>query len=52
MERRGNHPSNEPALGLYAKLGFEQFNVRKRYYPVSADDQTTREDALVMRLAL
>ena len=34
---------NESAIGLYLSLGFEQIDVRKRYY------QPSGEDALVMR---
>lgn len=45
-------PSNLRALSIYRRFGFRDHGLRKRYYPVSADDQTTREDALVMRLAL
>ncbi|MBX3229882.1 MAG: ribosomal protein S18-alanine N-acetyltransferase [Labilithrix sp.] len=37
--------SNEPALALYRSLGFEEINVRRRYY----DDG---EDAIEMMLAL
>ncbi len=37
--------SNAAAIALYERLGFEQFNVRPRYY---ADD----EDAVEMELAL
>jgi len=40
--------SNEPAIGLYRELGFEQIEQRKNYYP-AADG---REDALIMRLIL
>lgn len=41
-------PSNQAALQLYQKLGFEGIALRRGYYP--ADDG--REDALVMRLKL
>lgn len=37
---------NEPALGLYRSVGFEQIGLRKRYYRVSgADAYTMRRDA-------
>jgi ribosomal-protein-alanine N-acetyltransferase len=36
---------NEPAIGLYASLGFARVGVRKRYYRVSgADAYTMRRD--------
>ena len=35
--------SNEPAIGLYEKLGFEQAGRRKNYY------RNPREDALILR---
>ena len=40
-------PTNESALSLYQKLGYDQIGVRKGYYPA---DITTgiREDAIVM----
>lgn len=41
--------SNEAAIKLYHKTGFEKIGTRKRYYP-GLDG--TREDAIVMRLAL
>ena len=38
---------NEPAIGLYASLGFEKVAVRKRYYRVSgADASTVRRDSV------
>ena len=37
---------NEPALALYAKYGFEQIGLRKRYY------QPEDVDAYTMRLVL
>ena len=37
---------NEAAIGLYLSLGFEQIDVRKRYY------QPSGEDALVMRMPI
>ena len=37
---------NESAIGLYLSLGFEQIDVRKRYY------QPSGEDALVMRMPI
>ncbi len=45
-------PSNTRALGIYRRFGFREHGLRRRYYPVSADDQQTREDAIVMRLQL
>jgi ribosomal-protein-alanine N-acetyltransferase len=44
LEVRG---SNEPALALYRKLGYERIGVRKGYYPANALNGM-REDALVM----
>ena len=40
-------PSNEPAVALYQKLGYEQIGLRKNYYPAS-QQSGEREDALVM----
>lgn len=40
-------PSNESALKLYQRLGYEQIGVRKNYYPVDATSGL-REDALVL----
>lgn len=45
-------PSNTRALAIYRRFGFREHGLRRRYYPVSADDQQTREDAIVMRLQL
>jgi ribosomal-protein-alanine N-acetyltransferase len=39
-------PSNEPALRLYERMGFETVGLRRNYYPAAIG----REDALVMRL--
>ena len=40
-------PSNNAAVSLYQKLGYEQIGIRKNYYP--ADPKLgIREDALVM----
>lgn len=41
-------PSNKAAIGLYAKLGFNEISVRKDYYPVAEG----REDALILALSL
>lgn len=41
-------PTNEPAIAMYEKLGFEAFALRKAYYPA----REGREDALVMRVLL
>lgn len=41
-------PSNESALALYRKVGFEMIGRRKGYYPAC----NGREDALVLRLPL
>ena len=42
-------PSNECAIAMYRDYGFEQIGQRKNYY---AGPDQTREDALVMRMAL
>jgi ribosomal-protein-alanine N-acetyltransferase len=41
-------PSNEPALRLYQRYGFERIGVRPGYYPAVGG----REDAVVMRVPL
>ncbi len=41
-------PSNTPAIGLYESMGFNEFSVRKGYYP----SENGREDAILMGLAL
>ncbi len=41
-------PSNQPAIRLYERCGFETIGRRKGYYPAAKG----REDAIVMRLAL
>ena len=41
-------PSNEPALGLYQKHGFNEIGVRRNYYPANEG----REDALILALSL
>lgn len=40
--------SNQRAIGLYERLGFEQDSVRKNYYPTA----TGREDALLMSVVI
>ncbi len=42
-------PSNDQALAVYKKMGFDQIGLRKNYYPAG---EQAREDALVMRLVL
>ncbi len=42
-------PSNQRALTIYTKYGFQRIGVRKNYYPAA---HSTREDAIVMRLPL
>jgi len=42
-------PSNERALDLYQRYGFEQIGRRKGYYPAGGQ---LREDAIVMRYML
>ena len=42
-------PSNERALEVYRRFGYEQIGRRKGYYPAGA---AGREDAIVMRLDL
>lgn len=41
-------PSNKSAIALYEKIGFNEFSVRKGYYPAAKG----REDAILMGLAL
>lgn len=41
-------PSNTAAIGLYESMGFNEFSVRKGYYPA----ESGREDAILMGLAL
>jgi [ribosomal protein S18]-alanine N-acetyltransferase len=41
-------PSNEPALRLYRRYGFERIGLRPGYYPAALG----REDAVVMRVPL
>lgn len=41
-------PSNTAAIGLYESVGFNEFSVRKGYYPA----HNGREDAILMGLAL
>jgi ribosomal-protein-alanine N-acetyltransferase len=41
-------PSNEPALRMYQRYGFERIGTRRGYYPAHGG----REDAIVMRIAL
>lgn len=50
LKKRGSHAlmlevraSNEPAIGLYEKLGFAQVGCRKNYY------RNPKEDALILR---
>ena len=42
-------PSNQRALSIYTRYGFQRIGVRKNYYPAA---HGTREDAIVMRLPL
>jgi ribosomal-protein-alanine N-acetyltransferase len=41
-------PSNKAAIGLYESIGFNEFSVRKGYYPGA----NGREDAILMGLAI
>lgn len=41
-------PSNKTAISLYESIGFNEFSVRKGYYPAAKG----REDAILMGLAL
>lgn len=42
-------PSNQRALQVYRRYGFQQIGLRKSYYPAARQG---REDAVVMRFAL
>ncbi|OGB26314.1 MAG: ribosomal-protein-alanine N-acetyltransferase [Burkholderiales bacterium RIFCSPLOWO2_02_FULL_57_36] len=42
-------PSNQRALVIYSRYGFQRIGVRKNYYPAALH---TREDAIVMRLPI
>jgi ribosomal-protein-alanine N-acetyltransferase len=41
-------PSNTHAIGLYESAGFNEFSVRKGYYPAA----NGREDAILMGRAI
>lgn len=41
-------PSNEPALGLYRAMGFNEVGTRRAYYPTAGG----REDALILARSL
>jgi len=41
-------PSNKNAIALYESIGFNEFSIRKGYYPA----HNGREDAILMGLAL
>lgn len=41
-------PSNKSAISLYESIGFNEFSVRKGYYPAAKG----REDAILMGLAI
>lgn len=50
LKKRGSHAlmlevrvSNDPAIALYKKIGFQQVGLRKNYY------RNPREDALILR---
>lgn len=45
-------PSNLRALAIYRRYGFREHGLRRRYYPASDRDHQSREDAIVMRLAV
>jgi ribosomal-protein-alanine N-acetyltransferase len=40
-------PTNEAALAIYQKLGYEKIGIRKNYYPASPETGG-REDALIL----
>ena len=42
-------PSNQRALGLYTKFGFQEIGRRRGYYPNSVRHGESREDAIVMQ---
>jgi ribosomal-protein-alanine N-acetyltransferase len=42
-------PSNQRALAIYTRYGFQRIGLRKNYYPA---EQNSREDAIVMRLPI
>ncbi len=44
--------SNRRAIDIYRRFGFSPIGLRKGYYPQSAADGNSREDAQVMRLVL
>ncbi|MCV2886082.1 ribosomal protein S18-alanine N-acetyltransferase [Aestuariibacter sp. AA17] len=49
--------SNQAAISLYMKKGFEEIEVRKGYYTISStrngeDGVTGKEDAVIMKLSL
>ncbi|MGA2549802.1 MAG: ribosomal protein S18-alanine N-acetyltransferase [Burkholderiaceae bacterium] len=45
-------PSNLRALQIYERYGFRRIGLRRGYYPISTQNRTDREDAIVMQIAL
>ena len=45
-------PSNQRAIEVYERYGFRLIGRRVGYYPISTENRTDREDALVMHLDL
>ena len=42
--------SNFPAISLYLSLGFKEISVRKNYYTKNSNQNSIKEDGIMMRL--
>jgi ribosomal-protein-alanine N-acetyltransferase len=45
-------PTNQRAIAVYQRYGFTRIGLRPGYYPISSQNHTDREDAIVMKLVL
>ena len=43
---------NKPAIQFYKRQGFEEISVRKNYYTKNSNNQSHREDGIIMRIEI